>query len=87
MVVADLRKEGILGLDFLETHQCAIDLSHGTMKLNGNNQTISARNSSHQTRKTVNVVLSNDISIPGCTEMEIEAVIQGDMAEGTMMIE
>ena len=90
MVVADLRTEGILGLDFLETHQCAIDLSHGTMKLSGNNQTISlyrARNSSHRTRETVSVVLSNDLSIPGCTEMELEAVIQGDVAEGTVMIE
>jgi len=35
----------------------------------------------------VSVVLANDVSISGNTEMEIEAVIQGEVAGGTMMIE
>ena len=36
MVVADLRTEGILGLDFLETNKCASGLPHETMKLRTN---------------------------------------------------
>lgn len=89
MVVADLRTEGILGLDFLETNQCAIDLPHGTMKLKGNDQPISlyrTGNAMHQT-DNVSVVLPNDIFIPGCTEIEIGAVIQGQVVSGTMMVE
>ena len=39
--MADLRTEGILGLDFLETNQFAIDLPHGTVRLKGNDQPIS----------------------------------------------
>ena len=35
----------------------------------------------------VSVVLPNDISIPGCTEIEIGAVIRGEVAGGTMMVE
>ena len=87
MVVADLRTEGILGLDFLEINQCAIDLPHGTMRLKGKDQPISlyrTRNTMHQT-ENVSIVLSNDISIPGCTEIELGAVIQGEVASGTMM--
>ena len=89
MVVADLRTEGILGLDFLETNQCAIDLPHGTMRLKGNDQPISlyrTRNTTPQT-ENVSVVLPNDISISGCTEIELGAVIQGEVESGTMMIE
>jgi len=44
-------------------------------------------NSNLKTIKSVSVVLPNDISIPGCVEMELEAVIQGDVAEGTVTIE
>jgi len=33
-----LRAEGILGLDFLEAYQCAIDLPQEIMKLGGNEQ-------------------------------------------------
>ena len=86
MVVADLRTEGILGLDFLETNQCAIDLPYGTIRLKGNDQPISlyrTRNTTHQT-KNVSIVLPNDISIP---EIELGAVIQGEMGGDTMMIE
>ena len=89
MVVADLRTEGILGLDFLETNQCAIDLPQGTMKLKGKDQPISlyrTGNATHQ-MEDVSVVLPNDVSIPGCTEIEIGAVIRGEVASGTMMVE
>ena len=77
MVMADLRTEGILGLDFLETNQCAINLPEGMMKLKGKDQPISlyrTGNPRHQI-EDVSVVLPNDISIPGCTEMEIGAII------------
>ena len=37
--------------------------------------------------KNVSVALPNDISIPGCTEIEIGAAIQGEVAGGTMMVE
>lgn len=90
MVVAELRTEGILGLDFLETNQCAIDLPHKTMKLRGNDQSISlyrTANTRDQSQGNVSVVLSNDISIPGSTEMELKAVVQGEVTGGTMMIE
>ena len=89
MVVADLRTEGILGLDFLESNQCAIDLAHDTMRLKGNDQPIflyRTRNTTHHT-ENVSVVLPNDISIPGCTEIELGAVIQGGVAGGTMIVE
>ena len=89
MVVADLRTEGVLGLDFLETNQYAIDLPRGIMRLKGNDQLIPlyrTRNTMHQT-ENVSVVLPNDISIPGCTEIQLGAVIQGVVAGGTMMIE
>ena len=89
MVVADLRTEVILGLDFLETNQCAIDMPHGTTRLKGNGQPISlyrTRNITDQP-ENVSVALPNDISIPGCTELELGAVIQGEVASGTMRIE
>ena len=89
MVVADLRTRGIMGLDFLENNRCAIDLPHGTMKLKENDQPISLyriRNATYQ-MENVSVALPNDISIPGCTEIEIGAVIQGEVAGGTMMVE
>ena len=88
MVVTDLRTEGILGLDFLETNHCAIDLPQGTMKLKGNDQLISSYRNGKATHQmeVVSVVLPNDISIPGCTEIEIGAVIQGKLAGGTMMV-
>ena len=89
MVVADLRTEGVLGLDFLETNQYAIDLPRGIMRLKGNDQLIPlyrTRNTMHQT-ENVSVVLPNDISIPGCTEIQLGAVIQGVVAGGTMMME
>ena len=73
IVVADLRTEGTLGLDFLETNQCAIDLPQGTMKLKRKDQLISlyrTEKATHQ-MEDVSVVLPNDISIPGCTEIEI----------------
>ena len=89
MVVADLRTEGILGLDFLETNQCAIDLPQGTMKLKGKDQPISLYRTGNPTHQMeyMSVVLPNDISIPGCTEIEIGAVIRGEVASGTMMVE
>ena len=70
MVVADLRTEGILGLDFLETNQCAVDLPHETMKLRGNEQPIPLyriTNVKDHKRDNVSVVLANDVSIPGST--------------------
>ena len=90
MVVADLRAEGILGLDFLETNQCAIDLPQEIMKLRGSEQSIPLyRITNMKDRKCdkVSVVLANDIYISGNAEMELEAVIQGEVASGTMMIE
>ena len=89
MVVTDLRTEGILGLDFLETNQCALDLPHSIMRLKGNDQPIPLHRTGNKTRQTenVSVVLPNDISIPGCAEIEIGAVIQGEVAGGTMMVE
>ena len=59
------------------------------MRLKGKDQLISlyrTRNTTHQT-ENVSIVLSNDISIPGCTEIKLGAVIQGEVADGTMMIE
>ena len=31
-------------------------------------------------------MLSNDVSIPECTDMKLEEVIQGDIIEGTVII-
>ena len=84
MVVADLRTEGILGLDFLETNKCASGLPHETMKLRTNQSHCIERD---QSQENVSVVLANDISIPGNTEMEHEAVIQGEVTGGTIMSE
>jgi len=58
MVVANLRTQGILGLDFLENHQCAIDLSHETMTLRGSDQSISlyrTRNMREQCQENVSI--------------------------------
>ena len=35
----------------------------------------------------MSVVLPNDISIPGCTDIEIGVVIRGEVAGGTMIVE
>ena len=88
MVVADLRTERILELDFLEMNHCGNDLPYDTMRLKGSDQLIlyRTRNTTHQT-ENVSVVLSNDISIPGCTEIELGVVIQGEVMGDTMMIE
>ena len=58
------------------------------MRLKGKDQPISL----YRTRNTcqtenASIVLFNDISIPGCTEIELGAVIQGEVAGGTIMIE
>ena len=89
MVVADLRAEGILGLDFLEANQCAINLPHGTIRMKRNDQPIPLhriRNAIHQT-ETVSAVLLNGISIIGYIEMEFGAVILGKVPGGIVMIE
>ena len=59
------------------------------MKLKGKDQPISLYRTGNATRQMedVSVVLPNDVSIPGCTEIEIGAVIRGEVASGTMMVE
>ena len=59
------------------------------MKLEGNDQPISLYRTGNTTCQTenVSVVLPNDICIPGCAEIETGAVIQGEVASGTMMVE
>ena len=89
VVVADLRTEGILGLDFLETNKCAIDLLNGSIRLNGSDQLIPlyrTGETKHQ-MENVSIVLLNNISIPGGNEVELEAEAQGEVTGGTMMIE
>ena len=89
VVVADLRIEGILGLHFLENNHSTINLSHGIMKLKGNDQPISLYRTENAMHLMENgsVVMPNDLSIPECTEIEIGVVLQGEVAGGTMMVE
>ena len=58
VVVADLRTEGILGLDFLETNRCAIDLVNGSMRLNGSDQLIPLYRTGETKRQMENVAMS-----------------------------
>ena len=72
VVVADLRTVGILGLDFLETNRCAIDLLNGSMRLNGSDQLIPlyrTGETKHQ-MENVSIVLLDDVSIPGGNKVE-----------------
>ena len=88
VIIADLRTEAILGVDFLEANQCAIDLSQGLLSLNGNKPIILARTGSKMDPvDNVSVVLPNDVCIPGSSEMEVSAVLQGPLGCGTLVVE
>ena len=88
VVVANLRTK-VLGLDFLETNRCAIDLLNGSMRLNGSDQLIPLYRTGETKRQmeNVSIVLLDDVSIPGGNEVELEAEAQGEVSSGTMMIE
>jgi len=89
VIIADLRTEAILGIDFLEANQCAIDLSRGLMSLNGNCKPITLTRAGPKLDlpDNVSVVLSNSVYIPGSSEMEVSAVLQGPTEPGTLIVE
>ena len=60
--MADLRTEGILGLNFLETNRCAIDLLNSS---NGSDQLIPLYRIGETKRQmeNVSIVLLNGVSI------------------------
>ena len=89
VIVADsLRTEAILGLDFLDTHQCVIDVGHHKLNLKGHGCPIplSQNKSSLPLTKDVRVVLPCDVFIPGSSVLEIGAVLQGKIDTLTTII-
>ena len=89
VIVAELRTGAILGINFLNSNQCATDLPQGTMSLNENSKLITLGRTRSQTDPVDNlsVVLSSNVCIPGSSEMEVSAVIQGPIRPGIMMVE
>ena len=89
VIIADLRMEAILGIDFLEANQCAIDLPRGLISLNGNGKPITLTRAGAKTDPVdnVSVVLPNNVCIPGSSEMVVSAVLQGPIGRGTLTVE
>ena len=89
VIVADLRTEAILGIDFLEANHCAIDVYHGLMSLHGSSKpvTLTLAASKMDPVDNVSVVLPNDVHIPGSSEMEVGAVLRGPIGAGTLIVE
>ena len=68
-----LKTEAILGLDFLDTHQCVIDVNHNSLSIKGHGRPIplSQNKLSLPITKDVRVVLPCDMFIPGSSVLEI----------------
>ena len=89
VIVADLRTEAILGIDFLEANQCTLNLPRGLISLNGTSPPVNLIRTGPKVDSVdnVSVVLPNDVCIPGSSEMEINAVLQGPTEPGTLIVE
>ena len=75
IVIADgLTTEGILGLDFLESHRCTIDTYHRVLQCNDPKTTVPLCSRTEPTSWTsCAVVISESIRIPPFSELEVMA--------------
>ena len=91
VVVADLGEtEAIVGLDFLDTHQSAvnterqsldIEIPHLSIPLYRRKVVVS------QVEESTSVVLSEDLHIPGSRQLEVHGRVTGVATMQTMLVE
>ena len=95
VVVADIGEtEAIIGLDFLETYHSVINIKHQTVDLQGLHLLIPLvkKSTGISTRSptkdaNISVVLSEDLYIPGSSQVEINAKLIDAVTVGTMLME
>ena len=96
VVVNNLSSPAILGIDFLKSHQCSINLAEGCVCFpkpqqsdgpSTTQQSDSPRESNASNCKSLKVTLPESLRIPAMSEMEIMASVQGSGVEGTWVVE
>ena len=70
LVIDSLMSEGILGLDFLQEHNCTINLSHQLLEVPSGGSKIPLE-STHKVRHPVDVELLHAVSVPARSELDI----------------
>ena len=74
IVIADgLTTEGILGLDFLESHRCVIDTSHRVLQCGDTNLTVPLYSPTAPISAQCAVILSEGVRVPPSCELEVMA--------------
>ena len=70
LVIDSLMSEGILGLDFLQEHNCTINLSHQLLEVPSGGSKIPLE-STHKVHHPVDVELIHAVSVPARSELDI----------------
>ena len=87
LVVAEgLTVEAILGLDFLESNQCILDLRNRTLSL-GNSAVLPLTPDKHSPAASLAVATTGTVHIPPTCELEIVGQVSGPCPGRTYLLE
>lgn len=86
VVVDGLTVDVILGLDFLETHSCTVDIGRKTLHFT-NRGTSVILHGSQGTVAAIGVTISETLEVPAYSEMEVMANMAQPKAPGTWIME
>ena len=87
LLVADIEKEGILGMDFLKAHRCDLILTRQILKVNGE-EILCFANSRNAQPRCCRVAVLEPLEITPGTEMIVPGYTKGIIDEsGTGLIE
>ena len=88
LVVANITNDGILGLDFLEKHSCAVNLSERTLSIESNGEIIPCHKLANTAIATCcKVAVLEDLEIPPRCELMVPGATVGGIVPGTGVIE
>lgn len=87
LIVADsLTSQGILGMDFLESHHCILDLANGKLSTGGKTMSLDPSQSSTLASIQMGVTVEENFTIAAESEMEIMGTVS-DKCNGTWLVE
>jgi len=88
LVASSLTTDAILGMDFLDDNKCTLEMATKVLRFPNRGISVSLRDSSLEPHIIqARVTLEETLSIPPFSEMEVMARVNGEVHEGTWLLE
>ena len=85
IIANQITTDAIIGLDFLESHKCILNMAEGILSLNGHAIVLNPHQSP-TTTGCAKVTIANTVTIPASSEMEISARVNSNV-KGMWLVE